>query len=343
MAATNKRIEQIVRHFPENGMKALLENPRSTRELLALAARDFVEMIDTDQMESIKTTFIKRDYHHVEADLVLTAPYRKTDPRGTRRLVVYILIEHQSTRDALMVLRLLDYVVQVYSFQVRRWARQHGSRAGVRLDPVLPIVFYTGTRRWESIGPLVDLMEAGAPFARVMPTLDPVFVNLPQIAPEALESNGGFLGWVLRLVQQRRARPDTFRPLLRHVVAHLETMARAERDRWQELVSYVLALVYHERDPGERQVLQETIQTSVGTDPYRKELTQMGKTIADELKEEGGIAKSKQTLIRLMKRRFGEIPPSIVATIETTHDVRQLDDWLDQVVTAESLDDFDCG
>jgi len=139
-----------------------------------------------------------------------------------------------------------------------------------------------------------------------------------------------------------------------------------------------LALVYHERDPRERPGLRETIETSVGTDQYRKELfyrrlgssdwivnwrspfsrwsnsrrtfqsgggiTHMGKTIADELKEEGAregaIATRQQTLIRQMKRRFGEVPPGILATIEAMRDVQQLDHWLDQVITAECLDDF---
>jgi len=343
MESTNKVVEQIVRQFPENGLKHLLQNPRNIRDLLTLGARDFVDLMDTDQMRLVSTTFVKRDYRHIESDLVLVAPYRNTDARDERKLVVYILIEHQSKPDRLMTLRLLDYVVQIYNFQVRRWSQRHGSVAGVRLDPVLPILLYTGTRRWETVEPLVDLMEAGAAFTSVMPTLDPVFVNLPQIEPEVLERDGGVLGWVLRLVQHRRARPEAFRALLRRVVTHLETMTPGARDRWLELVSYVLALVYHERDPGERSGLQEMIAASVGAEQYRKELTQMSKTIADELKEEGGIATRQQTLIRQLKGRFGEVPTGVVAEIEATRDARQLDQWLDQVITAERLGDFNFG
>jgi len=345
MESTNQRIEQTVRQFPENGMKHLLQNTHNIRDLLALAARDFIQRMDTDHMRLISTTFVKRDYRHIESDVVLVAPYRNTRSRGARKLVVYILIEHQSKPDDLMMLRLLDYVVQIYNFQVRQWSQQPGSVGSVCLDPVLPVLLYTGTRRWESIKPLVNLMELGTPFARVIPTVAPVFVNLPQIEPEVLEREGGVLGWVLRLVQQRRARPEAFRVLLRRVVTHLETTAPVDRDRWLELVSYVLALVYHERAPGERPVLQEIIETSVGTDQYRKELTQMGKTIADELKEEGArdaaISTRQQTLIRLVRRRFGEVPMGVLAAIEAMRDVQQLDHWLDQFVTAESLNDFD--
>lgn len=355
MEASDRRIEQFARQFPENGMKLLLQNPCNARDLLALAGRDLVGLIDTEHMQLVQTTFVKRDYRHVESDIVLVAPYRRADRRGQQNLLVYILIEHQSAPDRLMPLRLLDYLVQIYNFQTRHWAKEHRSLARVRLQPVLPVVFYTGTRRWDSVGQLIDLIPAGAPFASVTPVFAPVFLNLPRIEPEILESTGGFLGWVLRLVQQRRARPEPFRALLQRVVTHLETMAADQRLRWLELLSYSLALVYHERDPGERSALHHTIETSVATDVDRKELLKMGKTIADQLKEEGAregerrgernaaITTRQQTLVRLLIRRFGEVPTSMTDTVRATRDVEQLDRWLDQFVTADRLEDFDFG
>jgi len=272
-----------------------------------------------------------------------------------------------------MPLRLLDYLVQIYRFQTRQWTKTHRSHARVQLHPVIPIVFYTGTRRWDSVDQLIDLVPAGAPFAPMTPTFSPVLVNLQDITPDILESEGGFLGWILELVQQRQARPGQFRELLRRVVAHLETMADVQRLRWLDLLSYLLALVYHEREPEERSTLQRTIETSVGTDTYRKELSNMGKTIAEQLREEGAreggrkgrregrregkregkrggkrtgaraaaIATRQQTLIRLLDKRFATIPPNITDTIRATRDVSQLDRWLDQLITAERLEDID--
>ena len=69
----------------------------------------------------------------------------------------------------------------------------------------------------------------------------------------------------------------------------------------------------------------------------------MGKTIADELKEEGmsqGMLRARrQTLIRLLGKRFGEIPEATIQAIETTPEAEELDRWLDNVVTAEKLSD----
>ncbi len=91
----------------------------------------------------------------------------------------------------------------------------------------------------------------------------------------------------------------------------------------------------------------------------------MGKTIADELMERGkqegikqGIREGKRegkregqrtteisarqhTLIRLLEKRFGEIPDAISSIVSATDDVQRLDGWLDQIVTVTSLSDFD--
>jgi hypothetical protein len=85
--------------------------------------------------------------------------------------------------------------------------------------------------------------------------------------------------------------------------------------------------------------LQNAIEASVQTDEHRQEVFEMRRTIADELEERGAIRKSQQTLIRLLKRRFGDVPDELTSTIRATDDGEQLDAWLDQVVTARTLDE----
>jgi hypothetical protein len=233
----------------------------------------------------------------------------------------------------------MDYVVQIFKYQVREWSKTHRSLARIRLYPVLPVVFYTGTRRWDSVGRLVDLVEMSSAFEAVTPAMTPLFINLPVVPAETLEAEGGFFGWVLRLIQQRKSRPREFQRLLNRVVQHLETMPAAERLRWLELLSYVMALVYHVREPSEWPGLQKTIEASVQTDEHRQEIFEMKRTIADELKEEGAIKNSQETLIRQLKRRFGDVPDEVTSSIRATHDAEQLNAWLDQVVTAETLNE----
>ncbi len=122
------RIREIIRHFPENSMKLMLENPRNARDLLLLSGAKVVELIDCDHLTWVKTTFVKRDYRHIESDVVLLAPVQhRKEERLRRAIVIYILIEHQSEPDRLMPLRLLEYVVQIFASQTREWSRRHRS------------------------------------------------------------------------------------------------------------------------------------------------------------------------------------------------------------------------
>jgi hypothetical protein len=346
------RIEEIVRRFKENGAKLLLENPANVRDLLHLIRPGVVEWIDFTHLTRTATTFVKRDYRHIESDLVLRAPLRRQPgDRRRRTITIYILIEHQTEPDRLITLRVLEYVVQIYAAQVRAWAREHPSLEHVRLQPVLPIVFYTGTRHWEALARLVDLIEMGELFEDVTPMLRPLFVNLREIPPERLEGEGGFFGWVLRLIQDQRARPESFQELLERVVQHLETMPAAERLRWLELLSYIHALVYHERQPPERPALQEVLDASVRTDEHRQEIFAMHRTIADELKAEGRKEERKASEVRVrrnilllqLRKRFGELPQETVDAIEATRNVKHLNTWLERTVTAGSLADVQIG
>lgn len=344
----------MVRRFPENGMKLLLENPNNVRDLLCTAGIEATRWIDFDSMQPVRATFVHRDYRHVEADVVLSADVN--DPSGGRwrprsKLLIYVLIEHQSEPDPLILLRVLDYVVQIFKHQERQWRTAHRSLHRFRLSPVLPVVFYTGARRWACLGKLADLIEPVELARRLAPTIEPIFLNLSAMDAHRLESEGGFFGWVLRLVREAKSRPEQFHALINRAIKELEGMASTDRLRWLELLSYIYALVYHMRRSSERLALQRTIERSVQNDPYRQELFEMGKTIAEELKKEGikegesrGMLKARQEmLIRLLRRRFGKIPQTVVETVTMTRDARELDRWLDNVVTAEDLTDIGMG
>jgi hypothetical protein len=173
-----------------------------------------------------------------------------------------ILLAHQSEPDRLMMLRVLDYLVQIWKAQVRAWGQEQGSLASVKLRPILPVVFYTGSCRWENLGRLVDLMDEGAAVERHTPAFEPLFVNLPDLAAERLRKESGSFGQVLQVVQQRGARRSQFRETLGHAVAALETMAANDRLRRLELLSYLTALVYHDRAPAEREEMVEVVEKS---------------------------------------------------------------------------------
>src|SRR5947208_1326650 len=186
---TTPRPEDFARNFPENGMKLLLHEALNVRELLSLSAWEHADAIDYRRLAPDPTSYVQRDYRHLESDLVLRAPLRRGG-RSRLLLWLYVLIEHQTEPDEFMPLRLLEYDIAIYKAQVRDWLRTHPSLAGLRLMPVLPVVFYTGLRPWAGIGQVADLLAGGGRFAGHAPRLDPLFVPLRDTSPADLETAG---------------------------------------------------------------------------------------------------------------------------------------------------------
>lgn len=334
------RLVELVRNFPQNGMKLLLETPANVRDLLHLVAPAFAGLINFDRMTPQPTDFIARDFRHVEADVVLRAPVRDGGRAGRgREVLIYVLIEHQSEPDRLMPLRLLDYVTQIYKAQGRDWGRRRKTFAGIRLQPVLPVVLYTGDRPWPDVGTIAGLMDLSERFAAVTPAFTPLFLNLPVTSDGALGEGGAF-GAILRLYRERRADGRAFRGRTAAVLRAFKTLPKADRLRWLELLSYIDALVYHDRDPIEHSGLRQLIQESLTTDADRREYMAAHRSMADVLKAEGAITHARNTLVQLLRTRFRRVPAPVVERIKTTDELKLLDGWINRVVTVHSLDEL---
>ena len=72
--------------------------------------------------------------------------------------------------------------------------------------------------------------------------------------------------------------------------------------------------------------------------PTFQEALKQSEKRGEERGEERGILQAqRRTLIRLLHHKFEELPDEIVQLIETTNNLEQLDEWLDQVLDADAL------
>jgi hypothetical protein len=76
---------------------------------------------------------------------------------------------------------------------------------------------------------------------------------------------------------------------------------------------------------------------SVRTEERRREVQAMRKSMADVLKEEGGVETARRILLRSLRTRFGEVPPDTAAVIEVATDLGRLEEWNERVLTAKTL------
>jgi hypothetical protein len=124
-------------------------------------------------------------------------------------------------------------------------------------------------------------------------------------------------------------------------------VAAPERLRWLELLSYIYAFVYHERNRAERARLRNQIEASVRTDVHRREVSAMGKTIAEDLMEKGerrgkkreAVQSRRRILLTLLRKRFGDLPEQMVSAVKSCTNAEVLDSWLERFATAVTLDE----
>ncbi len=337
---------QQVRKFANNSYRYLFRHPDNVAELLSWREPKIARWIDFTNVTVLPDTFVTMDFAALESDVLLRVPFRwKTGADGT--VDVFILIEHQSEPDALMLFRVIRYVMLIYERQAAEWLKTHRNLRDFEFAPVWPLVFYSGTRTWTRLKPMRDLVRGGKLFEKRLPDLEPEFVNLATTSREELQQKIGMLGWVLWLNQQRKQKMDIFRGALSQVIERVDGLLDHSPVRWEQLLWYAHALVYHVREGDERRQMAELIREKVRRSK-QAEVENMGKTIAEAIKEEGilmgreeGVLEAKrQVLVRLLHLRFKRVPAAIEAEINATQDVQKLDDWLAEFVTARTLSDI---
>jgi hypothetical protein len=123
--------------------------------------------------------------------------------------------------------------------------------------------------------------------------------------------------------------------VLQQVVGKLDTLPDEQKQRWEQLLWFAHALVYHSREADERDQCAEYIRATVSA-ARQVEVSGMSQTRAESLQ----VETKRATLLRLLRRKFDSVPVAIEATIQATQDGERLDAWLDAFATARKLSDI---
>lgn len=123
------------------GYKELFSNKEMVRDLLTGFVReDWIGELDFSKMDRVSGTYVSDDLRERHDDMIWKIGFRD------RWLYVYILLEFQSTVDRWMGVRLLTYIGLLYQDLIKTGAIGEKDL----LPPVLPLVIYSGKRRWNA-------------------------------------------------------------------------------------------------------------------------------------------------------------------------------------------------
>lgn len=124
-------------------------------------------------------TFIDEELRESQTDLLYHVEHTETG----QPMSVYVLLEHQSSPDALMRLRMLRYCCRIWEDDLR------SEPAGRDLRPIVPIVFYQGARGWTYSTEFADLFPEAARAWPWIPRFAHVLLDQTGLAPEAVVGN----------------------------------------------------------------------------------------------------------------------------------------------------------
>jgi hypothetical protein len=320
--------------------KAVFSQPEhAAGELRQLLPAPLADRIDWPSLTLVPGAYVDEDLRLTQSDLLFTAPCDGAS------LLLYVLFEHQSTHDPRMAFRLLRYMVRIWESLLAVDA------ARPRLPVILPIVLHHSERGWTSSTSFEALLDADRPtLALVGPHVPRFAFLLDDISAErddALRARAwtSALGRLVLLCMRHAREPDVLFTELARWVELFRQVRRAPGGAaaLAQLWTYIMAALRKEGE-SPKAVVKRLI--AVVDEESKEEIMTLAEAFKQEGLEQGlelGLARGalltlRGTLLKQLRKRFGEVPDPVRARIEAAGSA-QLDAWLDRVVTAGSLDE----
>lgn len=338
-------IDKSFKHFPDRGAKWLLENTENLRGLLEIIASDLVEHFDFSRVKIENTTFISDDLRQQVSDLVYLLPFREKANASAAEVMIYILVEHQSTVDRTMGLRLLSYMCQIWERQRREYITQKVPKGEWRFQPIIPIVFYTGEQKWEMLPSLETLMDLPEALSRFLPRFDVLLLDVKRAADETLVQSDHPFGWLLTVLKEEESDIESFVKALLRFGDHLQSLPEAERSVWQQAIYYLYLLIFFRRSVEEQAVLEQIVsetQPYLGISEEEEQLMQsMAEHYFQQGREQGAHQTSIETTLNILTERFSNVDANQLRTrLEAITDLNRLKQLSLNAAIAESFNAF---
>jgi hypothetical protein len=340
-----------VHNFPDRAFRDALEQVENLRDVLVLAVPEIASHLVFEQARYIKPAFLLEDWRGRESDLLCLILYRVSETEDGLVLIC-VLLKHQSRPDPLLPLRVLLYAVLFWEQQWKEYERRHEEGAPLRLTPVVPVVFHTGSGEWSSNRRLADLFQGPEALRAYGPQWPLLFWDLAARTPEDLLGSDGPFAQFLAVVRAEESDAERFRQVFTRLAERLEPLAGQDKMRWRDLLWLMLSWVVQRRPDEECETLTRTLVDTQHDLALREEVqavseatkqTWVQKKMAEaraQVSRETLRETLRDTLIALLENAFKELPESLLTSIRACEDVDRLKAAILQTRTATSLEQF---
>ena len=321
--------------------KRLYAFPRMVADLLRSLFADDDLGADYGTLEKLPAEYVGNAFQQRRGDTAWRLRARSADHAGGW-LHVLVMIEFQSSTDAAMALRVLEYTALLYGELLRA-----GSHAPGALPPVLPIVLYNGEAPWRPATEMRDLIaKPSAILAPYQPSQRHFVLDERRVTAEELKLHG--LTLAMTQLEQSGSVAD-----LAHVARRLTALLSAGERELRRTFADWLRVLERRLGSGERtwqptddlslEDMTVSLEERVAEwpKPYirqgislgREEGISLGREQGISLGREQGIEHERQMLRRLASVRFGAaIGDRLAAAIGAEADPQRLMDVAEAIV-----------
>ena len=325
-------------HFPDRSARWLLQDKENVRGLIEIVAERIAADIDFNRLTQHNRSLISDTLREQESDLIFSVPFHSG--LEADELIIYILIEHQSTVDQTMGFRVLFYMTQIWDAQRRKWESDKVPKSERRLRPILPIVFYTGSQRWRSPLSLSSMMEIPAALSQFVPTFETLFLSVKETDISVLTRSEHPFGWLLTVLQQEHSDTEAIRDALERAMMHLSELEPEDSEQLRRAIGYLVLLILHQRQPEEHTGLLDILNEYTDEMEVVKMAEVMSGTISEQAFEQGETRAKRDAVLKLLQFRFVSVPESLRARINRIESGAVLDALFDEILTAATPDDI---
>ena len=310
----------------DRSYKLLFSFPEMVRDLLeGFICEDWLAQLDYASLQPVKCTYVSNTLHQRLGDLVWKARW------GSDSRWIYLLLEFQSSGDPYMAVRVLTYAGLLYQELLR--ANQLPEDG--KLPLVFSVVLYNGSARWRAAQELTALMEpTPATLRSYQPQIRYRLIDERRYIHSELASRRNLAAALFRLENSRSGADvdDVVKSLI-------EWLDAPEHAGLRRAFNTCIQQVILARNPGfpvtKLGDLKETGML----------LSERIDELCEEWKQEGlqqglqhGLQQGEVSfLLRLLQKRFGELPDSIRGRLAQAP-TEQLERWGERLLDATSLE-----
>jgi predicted transposase YdaD len=302
----------------EPGVAAALLREHLPAEVAALLAPNAPELLDAH--------FVAAHLRHSQADRLYRAR-----ALGGGEVYIYVLLEHKSAPDPEVGVQLLGYLAEIWR-RLDRQRLEQGGAVGSDRPPIVPLVIYHGAREWTVPLSFGETVAADPTLRPYLPDFTYSLLDLGQVPDEQLSSQRVARGG-LRVLKYSH-RPDGQGAAVLAAVDDL-------------LGSGILVSAFIYINWAYDAVDRRAIEGALARAPDEQREAVMS-VMAQEREQgriegraegraEGEATGKAKTLLRLLDRRFHDIPEAYRTRVLAAN-ANQLDAWIDAVLDADSID-----